>query len=1135
MISKSSKKNNIIDLQEYLFQIDPESKNKYVFLKLINNYKEPLYALKAGIKQFDNLGNVIADEDFDIDGLNVNKHQEFVPYVRIQVKDQCCKIKFDLKGAKFKKFVFPSIEVKKAEKLIKDTFKSTNRKSRNRFRLILLSVALSMIAISSFVSYYFINDYLNNNLHIAYDGYEFDVNRKNATITKLPDDEELIIPTILANDFRVVGIEASAFDGLKAKKIVIESENISIPSYAFSESETLTSFEAQNLASIGDYAFNNAKNLVSVKINIVNSIGLNAFESCTNLEKVEINAKTISSYAFKDCSNITSFSSDIVEYISSYAFLNAIKLTTLNVPNATLGNRCLENTAIETLTFGNVDYNVMTFGTLFGIENENATVKNLEVNMPDIPSNFFQYLPNLNLVLSDSVYVNYGAFNHSKLAGYKIVNGMEILNNTLISISPALNEISIPSEITSINSQVFKNSQISSITINSSNINLNESLDSIKNYFSLYMSENTRIIGGIINNQNLGSVTMSANNINTFGKLFTQYQPSYVMIIGTSIHSGFFSDYMANGEIDITSSVRNIASNAFENANVKKLSIPALGDRLDTYGTFSLLEELSVINNNESSLPANFVRGFTELKKLSISSNITSMSLPLIGSNCTSLEEVITPFVGRSSDFTTSLSTFNSSYTNLKYLTITGYGTLGALGANNLKELSFNTLNVSSSTHVLDGSDNLVKLSYSGAQSLSNLFSVIPTSLIYVSIFNNGLLNTSNLLEGSNVKIFESHGISSYNDKAFTGAQSLEYAYFDDYINSFHSLGNLNELIYPNILKILSPTFLSGTYNNTIQVLNYINYNHIYNLKYEDKNYQYDSIFIYDLEVLMDKLNINSKSDLILQENGTTLSLPYFGSLPLTLKKQQEEVNVTIMNPNTVTLRLVDKTITTYKTLLPDEKYKLPKNVIDSTQIFAGWYTDSQFQNLLNKEEFFETNQTLYKRYLNKSDYQIAGTTRTYNFGNNSQFNFLATATGKIEMYLYGDDINKISVYQNGMNINLTQTKEEELVKISFMTSMYKTYQVYLYSDSSPTKTTVLASYTDSVLYHKFEASSGLGYTEVKAVIASNKIEIPYFEGFTFKGYYSKSNDLTSVCYFNEKGIQVTPCPENAKLYPIYE
>lgn len=171
-------------------------------------------------------------------------------------------------------------------------------------------------------------------------------------------DTKIIIPSLLKDGNKIVGIYEKAFDNnTNITSVVISEGIVSIGEYAFSGCTNLTSITIPNSVTwIAKGAFYNCPKLNNIILpNKITSIGNSAFEKCTSLTSIVIpdGVRSIGNYAFDSCTNLkhVTFSNNLTS-IGNYAFDDCVSLANIELPNSlqSIGDYAFSENALINVT-----------------------------------------------------------------------------------------------------------------------------------------------------------------------------------------------------------------------------------------------------------------------------------------------------------------------------------------------------------------------------------------------------------------------------------------------------------------------------------------------------------------------------------------------------------------------------------------------------------------------------------------------------------------------------------------------------------------------------------------------------------------------------------------------------------------
>ena len=364
------------------------------------------------------------------------------------------------------------------------------------------------------------------------------------------------------------------------------------------------------VTSIGNYAFAN-NNLTSVTIpNSVTSIGNYTFQN-NNLTSLIIpnSIKTIGDWAFEH-NNLTSLTlSDGVTSIGSWAFQNN-NLTSLIIPNSvtSIGGSAFEHNNLTSLTLPDgvtsigswafaynslmnltIPNSVTSIGS-YAFLNNNLTSLTLSDGVTSIGSSAFRHnnltsltIPNSvtnidedafqnnlieNLVLPISITsIGYGAFNDNKLPDsqafiYKRNTDGSEDKTTIISYGGKNKNITIPSNIATIERSAFAYNDLTSVIIPNSVITIESIAFMYNDLKDIKIPNSVKTIGGsAFGHNNLTSITIpSSTTVIAYGA-FSDNNLKQVTIQGKSSSNEFTTYSPGWGWASDVTCVKNNTSN----------------------------------------------------------------------------------------------------------------------------------------------------------------------------------------------------------------------------------------------------------------------------------------------------------------------------------------------------------------------------------------------------------------------------------------------------------------------------------------------------------------------------------------------------------------------------------------------
>ena len=332
--------------------------------------------------------------------------------------------------------------------------------------------------------------------------------------------------------------------GGKNKNVIIPNGVTSIGNYAFANNNLTSVTIPNSVTSIGNYTFQN-NNLTSLIIpNSVTSIGGSAFEQ-NNLTSLTLpdGVTSIGSWAFAYNSLMNLTIPNSVTSIGSYAFLNN-NLTSLTLSDGvtSIGSSAFRHNNLTSLTIPNSVTNI----------DEDAFQNNL--------------IENLVLPISITS-IGYGAFNDNKLPDsqafiYKRnTNGSED-KTTIISYGGKNKNITIPSNIATIERSAFAYNDLTSVIIPNSVITIESIAFMYNDLKDIKIPNSVKTIGGsAFGHNNLTSITIpSSTTVIAYGA-FSDNNLKQVTIQGKSSSSEFITYSPKWGWASDVTCVKNNTSN----------------------------------------------------------------------------------------------------------------------------------------------------------------------------------------------------------------------------------------------------------------------------------------------------------------------------------------------------------------------------------------------------------------------------------------------------------------------------------------------------------------------------------------------------------------------------------------------
>ena len=658
-----------VALKEYIIFDDEKAKEKYVVLKLTNNLNQRLYDIKIEVSQYDECDELV-EKTIVSYNTKVEENDDFVPKAKLKVNYLCKTISYKLIYARFERLRYENGEffeiahkfethhatlppVKQAP-IVEVVNKQSPKESKQKFRMrenygkniakfprffnalvIIASVAFTVVSLISFrlntrqftvnnVDYYILNE--NEIIITGYDAME----------------KEFVVPSSIDNR-KVTRIMNGAFKNSRLEKITIKNEGFVIES--------------------------------------------NAFDNCDNLKEVYISSRaSILQNAFVDCDS----------------------LSRVYMPKSNL----LENTFVsinnlESLTFAKTSLEGLT--DAFTVEEgETLFINKLSTQMTYIPEGFLDQTHISTLDILDTCKVGFGNYVHVDKLGYENNGTVETIYGEVIAINTKDKKLTIDSNIYSLDVNKFANElrQIETLNVEGMSDVLTKEL-----YSQLY---NLKVLETFDLSSFGKEVLDVCDTVDTVICPVPFYEiSSYIGNRSNIKHlqlkgSSYLSRYMTKNlpylrSVKISNDIFFDETNMFENSyNIKSIETPLVNSFMPFLTTFTSMQgvENVVLTPREVNISEGYFDGLSDIKTIEVKeginyisgciisnapslntvtlpNNMTYLSLPVIGENCTSLANV-TYDAGncehRYADFnlsneaTRQLKVTNLAYTSLVYL-----------------------------------------------------------------------------------------------------------------------------------------------------------------------------------------------------------------------------------------------------------------------------------------------------------------------------------------------------------------------------------------------------------------------------------------------------------------------------------
>ena len=363
----------------------------------------------------------------------------------------------------------------------------------------------------------------------------------------------------------------------------------------FVNSSKITSLTIpSSVTSIGNSAFNNCTGLTSVTIpTSVTSIGNNAFSNCTGLTKLTWNAKNCSSNGNMHTSNITQATiGSSVQVLPDY-FVRGSKITSITIPTSvtSIGGSAFNNcTGLTSVTIPTSVTSIGVYAFQYCIGLSSVTIPTSVTSIGTYAFQGCTALKTLNynaISCEDFSNSSYPFFNLN-ISTINIGSGVHNIPAYFAYGLSAVNNITIPSSVTSIGNSAFQNcSGLTKVTIGnsvssmgskafvgcSSITNLIWNAKNCSDYGSMPTSNITQVTIG-------SSVQVLPDNFASNSRITSVTIPNSVQTIGYNAFSG------CTGLASVTfpNSVTYIGGNAFSNCtNLNTISLPNSVFSIDQY------------------------------------------------------------------------------------------------------------------------------------------------------------------------------------------------------------------------------------------------------------------------------------------------------------------------------------------------------------------------------------------------------------------------------------------------------------------------------------------------------------------------------------------------------------------------
>ncbi|KAK8870628.1 hypothetical protein M9Y10_008515 [Tritrichomonas musculus] len=410
------------------------------------------------------------------------------------------------------------------------------------------------------------------------------------------------------------------------KEISIPNAITEIPKFAFNDCESLSKISiASSVTSIGINAFERCINLKNVSIPpSITSIKAYTFMNCTSLTHVSIpsSVTSIENHAFAYCSSLVKIAIPFsVKSIGTKAFFECSKLIKMKIPSSV--NKMKKSAFEGCLSLKEIIFppTIKLIATCL-CKNcsslEQIIIPSSVTAVKDYAFMGCKFLSKIR-IFSSEIEIGLNAFD--EVVSVEIIGNITALPKRMFSFCYSLKRIIIPSSITSISDNLFRNCK-SLEQVTTSSVSSNDEL------IHLTIPSSVKSIG-----QGAFSGCKSLEQITI---------PSSVKSIG----QGAFSECTSLEQISIPSSVESIGGYAFyECYNLKKVTIPSSIFSIEecTFYGCRYLRQIS-IPSSITIIGKNAFSKCLSLKTISIPSSVTFIDHSAF-SECISLKQISMPTI----------------------------------------------------------------------------------------------------------------------------------------------------------------------------------------------------------------------------------------------------------------------------------------------------------------------------------------------------------------------------------------------------------------------------------------------------------------------------------------------------------
>ncbi len=394
-------------------------------------------------------------------------------------------------------------------------------------------------------------------------------------------------------------IQRGAFSNLTCGKEIIfglkENANQAIQTKAFYNADSMTSFTLNaNIKTIGSYAFAECGGLVSI-VAECDLLGDYIFQNCTKLESATISyISSINQYAFDGCVMLQTLLIDTnnLTYINAYAFRNCELLGSLTLPQTvrTIGTSAFEGCTnirfhADGATTSFLPSALETIGAKAFYQCDSLINVVIPEDVTSIDANAFAECNLLEMVKFNTNAIGSFIFYNDTNLKYVYLKQQTSIPESAFEKCSGLEEISIPTTVTQLGNNAFRNSGLVNVTIPAN----------VTTVGSQVFANNSNLVNVVFNNSKMG-VQMFLNdtnlvkvNLNTVDAIPDEafngctslennlYIPNTVLSIGKFA----FRSCTNITEITIPNSVKTMGLGAFLFVDMKKITLPFVGEAQD--------------------------------------------------------------------------------------------------------------------------------------------------------------------------------------------------------------------------------------------------------------------------------------------------------------------------------------------------------------------------------------------------------------------------------------------------------------------------------------------------------------------------------------------------------------------------